>query len=80
MGELLRAVLSNKPIVSFFETDVKHGGLALEAAADQLRNALDQLARWGLDKEVVEWGYDLASVHFELLSARLFHVSTSSTP
>lgn len=70
MRELLRAVVTAKPIVALLELEAKHGGMT----TDEIRAALlendapyekngtlhpNKYAMWGLAAEVESWGYRL---------------------
>lgn len=59
MREVIRAVVTGKPIVALLEPEAKHGGLTDEDIRQQLDQAGDKYAKWGLDKEVESWGYKL---------------------
>jgi hypothetical protein len=55
--ELLRAVVTNKPVVALLESDPKHGCLTLEQLSDGLRQAVRKMAEWHLDAELAQWGF-----------------------
>lgn len=72
MREILRAVVTRKPILPLLELETSHGGLTKEEVLDFLRDAdrpcekrkghySSKYEMWGLDKEVASWGYDLPS-------------------
>ena len=66
MRELLRAVVTGKPIVTLVESEARHGGLTTEAVRMDLEEADAPCkihdtnhasnAMWELDKEVESWG------------------------
>jgi len=68
MRELLRAVLTGKPIVTVVETDGKHGSITLERIRKQLDAADGHHTHWGLAGEVQQWGYAMPSA-YELFAA-----------
>ena len=68
--ELLRAALTDKPILTLFETDHKQGGLSMAEAINGLHSALARLAKWGLIDELRQWGHEPPS--FETLRAKVF--------
>ena len=55
---------------SFASTDRSQGGLTLEEASTRMRAGLGNLEAWGLENEVVEWGYALPT--YEDLHEALF--------
>ena len=59
MRELLRAMVTGKPIVTLLEPEAKHGGLTNKEVRQQLDQASGKYVNWGLDKEVERWGYEL---------------------
>jgi hypothetical protein len=72
MRELLRAVVTGKPIIVLLKTDVKHGGgLSIDDIKTQLVEAHDQRVSWGLASEVLSWGGALPTAEqlFEALEA-----------
>ena len=83
MRELLRAVVTHKPIIALLELEVKLGGLAREEVLQRLRAADESCqsdagvhhASWyhmcGLDGDVAGWGCLMPSAD-ELIMA-LFH-------
>ena len=76
MRELLRAVVTGKPIVALLETEAKHGALTDEQVRTQLQDAVTRMSTeseghwWGLAQEVTSWGYKLPSA--EALHTGLF--------
>ena len=54
MRELLRAVVTAKPILALLEPEKRRGGLSMEEIGDQLAAADSQYERWGLQKEVID--------------------------
>ena len=81
MREILRAVLTGKPIITMLEPEAKHGGMTKEEVLQQLKDAdapcekrgtlhATKYAMWGLDNEVRTWGYPMANA--EQLYAALF--------
>ena len=81
MREILRAVLTGKPIITMLEPEAKHGGMTTEEVLQQLKDAdapcekrgtqyTTKYAMWGLDNEVRTWGYPMANA--EQLYAALF--------
>ena len=80
-GEILRAVVTGKPLFALLELEAKHGGLTreeihaalLECDTPVEKHGLrytSKYAMWGLDKEVESWGYRLPTGNE--LSAALF--------
>ena len=61
MRELLRAALTNKPIVALVEADAKHGGMTRRQISEQLASAVHEYTRWGLTSEVQDWGHAIPS-------------------
>ena len=72
MRELLRAVVTDKPIVALLESEEKHGGLTRDEIEAQLRSADEpcdkngtnydsKYAMWKLAGEVQSWGYAMPS-------------------
>ena len=68
MRELLRAVVTGKPIVTLVESEARHGGMTTEEVRMDLEEAdapykihdtnhASKYAMWELDKEVESWGY-----------------------
>jgi hypothetical protein len=55
MRELLRAVLTNKMMVTLVETEMKHGALPTGDMERQLEQAIESCERWKLTKEVAQW-------------------------
>ena len=56
MRELLRAVLTGKPLISMLEPEAIHGALSLQQIKDALRDAENtRYERWGLLDEVAQW-------------------------
>ena len=55
MRELLRAVLTSKPIITLLEPEVRRGGLTTDQILEQLREADSQYESWGLAQEVRGW-------------------------
>ena len=72
MREILRAVVTGKPIVALLEPEAKHGGLKQEEIRAQLLEADGNYVKWGLAKEVESWGFvtPTAAVLFAALFAR----------
>ena len=81
MRELLRAVVTDKPMVTLVESEVAKGGLTKEhvlqklvdAAAPCEKNGVpfsSMYAMWKLTKEMTEWGYEMPSA--DVLYAALF--------
>ena len=70
MRELLRAVVTGKPLVPLFSTDRSQGGLTLDEASTQMRANYGHLRGWGVIDEVEEWGYPLPT--YEVLHEALF--------
>ena len=81
MREILRAVLTGKPIITMLEPEAKHGGMTTEEVLQQLKDAdapcekrgtqyTTKYAMWGLDEEVRSWGYAMPNA--EQLYAALF--------
>ena len=67
MRELLLAVVSEKPIVVLCETDRQRGGVSAQEVTSLLREVESRYAGWGLETELLNWGYTLPSTD-ELLS------------
>eukprot|EP00966_Prymnesium_polylepis_P108200 2504989-Prymnesium_polylepis.1 len=65
MRELLRAVLTNKPIIALMEPDPSHGGLTRAQIRDALELASNGptclCVQWGLVEKAEGWGYELPS-------------------
>ena len=68
MRELLRAVVTRKPILALLEPERNKGGLSREEIRQQLADAAasaagapSPYAKWGLDAEVESWGYAMPS-------------------
>ena len=59
MREILRAVVTGKPIVALLEPEAKHGGLTQEQIRAQLIEADGYYMAWGLAEEVASWGYEI---------------------
>lgn len=59
MRELLRAVLTQKPLRALMEAEEKHGALSEEAVLQQLREADANYERWGICRDVRQWGYHM---------------------
>ena len=68
IGELLRAVVTRKPVIALLEVEAKHGGMARETIREKLLATDEPCERdgtmhtswyqmWGLDAEVEQWGY-----------------------
>ena len=55
MRELLRAVMTHKPIITLVETDMKHGAMGYEDMCKQLRLAVSKYEKWGLLGEMQQW-------------------------
>ena len=55
MRELLRAVLTGKPIVAMLEPEVLKGGLSLEQVKAMLAAADERYEGWGLAAEMEAW-------------------------
>jgi hypothetical protein len=81
MRELLRAVVTGKPIVALLEPEKRKGGLTQDDILEQLQQAArpckqngvayyNMYAFWGLADELVQWGHALPSV--DDLHAALF--------
>ena len=59
MRELLRATVTNKPIIAMLEPEASKGGLTREQIRTELETAESTLiANWGLDAELAEWGVE----------------------
>ena len=62
MRELLRTVVTGKPIIALLEPESSHGGLTREQVREQLDIVIASLsASWGLDEKVESWGYEMPS-------------------
>lgn len=71
MRELLRAVVTRKPLVALLEPEQRKGGLTEGQILEQLQEAglsneksgvwASMYERWGLAAEVSHWGYELPS-------------------
>jgi hypothetical protein len=70
IGELLRAVVTRKPVIALLEVEAKHGGMARETIREKLLATDEPCERdgtmhtswyqmWGLDAEVEQWGYEM---------------------
>ena len=81
MREVLRAVVTRKPITALLELEANHGGLMRQEVEEELRacdlpcerNGVQypsKWAMWGLDKEVESWGFHMPSA--EDIIAALF--------
>ena len=57
MRELLRAVFVKKPILALTEPEVRKGGLTREQVQARLEAADSKYERWGLAKEMQDWGF-----------------------
>ena len=68
MRELLRAVVTEKPMMTLLETDPKHGSITREQVHAQLVTADGEYERWGLAGEMQGWGYTMPSAQ-ELYAA-----------
>jgi hypothetical protein len=72
MRELLRAILTGRPMFALLEPEAKHGGLSVEEVMQRLLN--NERTRFyetsGLAAEVHEWGYSMPSAAY--LHAALF--------
>lgn len=55
MRELLRAVISKKPIICLLEPEGKRGGLTSDQILRRLKEAEHRYASWGLTDEVETW-------------------------
>jgi hypothetical protein len=58
MRELMRALQLGKPIIALLEPDRKHGGLGSEQVRRQLWEAEGLYASWGLEAEMIDWGFE----------------------
>jgi hypothetical protein len=61
LRELLRAVVTNKLVVTLLETDPKHGAITREQIREELVAGAGDLARSGLAGEMEMWGYPVPS-------------------
>lgn len=59
MRELLRAVVTQKPIMALVELETKHGALTRAQVQERLQEADDLYESWGMAAEVRSWGYQL---------------------
>lgn len=57
MRECLRAIFQGKHLVTLLEPDRHHGSLSRDQIRNQLVEADDLYATWGLDEEMREWGF-----------------------
>ena len=55
MRELLRAVMTLKPIITIVEPEKKHGALTYQDVCKELQNAVGMLAEWGLAADIQLW-------------------------
>ena len=70
MREILRAVVTGKPIITLMESEVGKGGVTQERVLQQLGDAAapcekngaqypSKFAMWKLTKEMTDWGYEM---------------------
>ena len=57
MREILRAVFDKKPILALTEPEARKGGLTREQVQAQLEAADSKYERWGLAREMSDWGF-----------------------
>lgn len=55
MRELLRAVMTLKPIITIVEPEKKHGALTYQDVCKELQNAVGMLDEWGLAADIQLW-------------------------
>ena len=59
MRELMRAVVTQKPMVCLMEPEPARGGMTREQVRASLEAADAKCIEWGLNDEVAAWGYPM---------------------
>jgi len=79
MRELLRAVLTKKPVTLVLEPNAAKGGMVWPQIEEGLRTALTRLPQWGLDKELLAW-YESGATICEVASLPLVKKALLASP